>query len=108
MNKNDGSGKLWSDQSVNGMGGPGAQQGTDSILIQDNETKQNRMYGYIIMASSVVVLAILMVRLFSFSIYLIDFTSEEYSLIIIQCPNDSVFIFYRYSQYSAATAQTRP
>ena len=42
-------------------GGPGAQQGTDAILIQDNETKQNRMYGYIIMASSVVVLAILMV-----------------------------------------------
>ena len=62
MNKNDGSGKLWSDQSINGMGGPGAQQGTDAILIQDNETKQNRMYGYIIMASSVVVLAILMVR----------------------------------------------
>jgi len=60
-NKGDGSGKLWSDQSINGMGGPGAQQGTDSILIQDNETKQNRMYGYIIMASSVVVLAILMV-----------------------------------------------
>ena len=62
-NKNDGSGKLWSDQSINGMGGPGAQQGTDAILIQDNETKQNRMYGYIIMASSVVVLAILMVRI---------------------------------------------
>ena len=44
------------------MGGPGAQQGTGAILIEDNETKQNRMYGYIIMASSVVVLAILMVR----------------------------------------------
>ena len=43
------------------MGGPGAQQGTGAILIEDNETKQNRMYGYIIMASSVVVLAILMV-----------------------------------------------
>ena len=57
----DGSGKLWSDQNVNGLGGPGAQQGTDAILIQDNETKQNRMYGYIIMASSVVVLAVLMV-----------------------------------------------
>lgn len=57
----DGSGKLWSDQNANGMGGPGAQQGTDAILIQDNETKQNRMYGYIIMASSVVVLAVLMV-----------------------------------------------
>ena len=58
----DGSGKLWSDQNINGMGGPGAQQGTGAILIEDNETKQNRMYGYIIMASSVVVLAILMVR----------------------------------------------
>ena len=44
------------------MGGPGAQQGTGAILIEDNETKQTRMYGYIIMASSVVVLAILMVR----------------------------------------------
>ena len=60
----DGSGKLWSDQNVNGLGGPGAQQGTDAILIQDNETKQNRMYGYIIMASSVVVLAVLMVIIF--------------------------------------------
>ena len=60
----DGSGKLWSDQNVNGLGGPGAQQGTDAILIQDNETKQNRMYGYIIMASSVVVLAVLMVIMF--------------------------------------------
>ena len=55
---------MWSDQNVNGLGGPGAQQGTDAILIQDNETKQNRMYGYIIMASSVVVLAVLMVIIF--------------------------------------------
>jgi len=61
VNKGDGSGKQWRDQNSNGPEGPGAQQGTDAILIQDNETKQNRMYGYIIMASSVVVLAVLMV-----------------------------------------------
>jgi hypothetical protein len=63
VNKEDGSGKQWRDQNSNGPEGPGAQQGTDAILIQDNETKQNRMYGYIIMASSVVVLAVLMVRI---------------------------------------------
>ena len=64
-NNIDGSGKLWSDpnrnDNVDGMAGQGAQQGTDVILLQDQETYQNRMYGYIIMASSVVVLAILMV-----------------------------------------------
>ena len=89
------------------MGGPGAQQGTDSILIQDNETKQNRMYGYIIMASSVVVLAILMVRIV-FSLSHIDFVSS----FICQFQNISsaftISLCYRYLQYSAAIAQTRP
>lgn len=65
-NNIDGSGKLWSDQNrngqnINGMRGPGAQQGMDKIPMEDEETYKNRMYGYIIMASSVVVLAVLMV-----------------------------------------------
>ena len=65
-NNVDGSGKFFGDQNrndnFNGMGGPGAQQGADRIQIDaDPETYKNRMYGYIIMASSVVVLAVLMV-----------------------------------------------
>ena len=68
MNNVDGSGKLWNDPTrnvnINGMAGPGAQSGTDRILLEDGETYKNRMYGYIIMASSVVVLAVLMVSTF--------------------------------------------
>ena len=90
------------------MGGPGAQQGTDSILIQDNETKQNRMYGYIIMASSVVVLAILMVRIV-FSLFHIDFFSSFISRAIVSYTRYfTISLCYRYLQYSAAIAQIRP
>ena len=87
------------------MGGPGAQQGTDSILIQDNETKQNRMYGYIIMASSVVVLAILMVRIV-FSLSHIDFFISR--AIVTYTRYFTISLCYRYLQYSAAIAQIRP
>ena len=33
-------------QNINGMRGPGAQQGMDKIPMEDEEMYKNRMYGY--------------------------------------------------------------
>ena len=69
VNNIDGSGKFWNDQNRNGNIGPGAQQGMDKIPMEDDETYKNRMYSYIIMASSVVVLAVLMVSRLNTRLY---------------------------------------